>query len=492
MKWNVCLITLSIAWMLSLPLRAGTGIDAAADSKQVAETAKAQSILEQNYLTGDWGGTRTKLEDKGVTFGAQYIADSLSNVSGGLKNDTAYVGRIQLSLALDFEKLAGLKGGSFYVSAYDIQGNQFSANALGNLMPASNIEAYNTLRLFDLWYQQEWFDGKLSLRFGQIAADDEFFISDHASVFRNGTFGWPALMGTNLPSGGPGYPLATPGVRVMVTPVEQLSLSAAVFDGDPGDSPGTTNPQKRDSSGTRVDFNQGVLAIFEAAYKLNQEKDAKGLPGTYKIGGFFDTFHTSDLLNDDQGLSLGDVDSTGTARQHPDNWGIYFIADQTIWRPSPPEKPKTAVDPESRTAKPEETNCCPAGLAAFWRVGGTPDDRNTVSFYTDGGLNYTGLIPGREQDVFGFGVAYAQISNDLIQLTNDSNNANGTNTPAGSYEMVFEWTYQFVVAPWWTVQPDVQYIVHPGGGRVADPDDSAGATALKDAVVLGVRTSITF
>lgn len=471
---------------------AGTGIEAR-DPKQLAETERARSILEQDYLTGDWGGTRTKLADKGVSLGATYIAETFGNVSGGVNRAEVYSGRLQLSLALDFEKLAGLKGSSFYASAYEIHGKDLSAGSLRNMMTVSNIEAYDTFRLFDLWYQQEFLDGKVSVRAGQIAADDEFFISQYGSTLINGTFGWAPLMGANLYSGGPGYPLATPGARVKIDPVEQLSLLAAVFDGDPGDSFGTTNPQKRDSSGTRVDFNQGVFSMFEADYKLNQEKDAKGLPGTYKIGGWFHTFHVSDVARDDNGFSLADAANTnGQARQHPDNWGLYFVADQMVWSEPDHNKKSPAVDPTVRSAQEENQACCPPqGLGVFWRVGGAPDDRNTVSFYTDGGLSYTGLIPGRDTDILTLGVAYAQVSSDLNAQDRETNNLNGTNAPVRNYEMTLEATYQIVLAPWWTLQPDIQYIIHPGG-NVADPNVASGEQAIKNALVLGLRTSITF
>jgi porin len=448
---------------------AGTGIEAH-DSKQLAETEKARSLMEQDYLTGDWGGTRTQLQDKGVTLGATYIGETMGNVSGGAERTTVYAGRLQLSLSVDFEKLADFKGGSFYASAYEIHGRDLSAGSIHNLMTVSNIEAYDTFRLFDLWYQQELFDGKLAIRFGQLAADDEFLISQYGSLFLNGTFGWPTLVSANLPNGGPGYPLAAPAVLVRLAPIEQLTLTAAVFDSDAGDN--SDEGQKFNSSGTRVDLNQGALGIFEAAYKLNQEKDAKGLPGTYKVGGYFNTYHTADVAA---------VDADDNAIQHSDNWGVYFIADQMVWR-EPGATPKK-VDPQVRCA---DSSACDEpsnqGLGVFWRIGGTPSNRNTVDFYTDGGLNYTGLIPGRDADVAGFSVAYAQISDDLV------NAARAANNPVPSYEMVFEWTYQIVMAPWWTIQPDIQYIIHPGAGSEVDD----GGNTLKNAVVLGLRTSVTF
>jgi hypothetical protein len=74
-----------------------------------------------------------------------------------------------------------------------------------------NIAGFNTLRNYELWFQQNLLDDKISIRLGQLAADTEFVISDYAALFLNGTFGWPAFMYMNLPGGGPGLPVGNAG-----------------------------------------------------------------------------------------------------------------------------------------------------------------------------------------------------------------------------------------------------------------------------------------
>ena len=46
---------------------------------------------------------------------------------------------------------------------------------------------------------------------GQLAADQEFQVTQYGGLFINHTFGWSTLPSADLPSGGPAYPLATPG-----------------------------------------------------------------------------------------------------------------------------------------------------------------------------------------------------------------------------------------------------------------------------------------
>ena len=53
--------------------------------------------------------------------------------------------------------------------------------------------------------------------------------------------------------------------------------------------------------------------------------------------------------------------------------------------------------------------------------------------------------------------------------------------PGFSGETVLEATYNYSISPWWTIQPDFQYIWTPSG------EDGS-----RNAAVLGIRTVITF
>lgn len=490
MKYRYSLaLSLSALWAITPTLRAEHQPETVKAEDSTTDAQKATehpSMWEQDYLTGDWGGARTTLSDKGVAFGVNVIDEVLGNPVGGFSQAVINGGRVELTLDLDFKKLADFDGATFHANAYYIYGSDLSGGHIGNIFTVSNIEAYDTLRLFDLWYQQEFLDGKISVRAGQIAADDEFLVSDYAATFINGTFGWPALTAANLPSGGPGYPLATPGIRVQYNPIDQISFLAAVFDGDPGDR--GENPQKKDSTGTNIDFNQGFFTMFELQYHLNQEKDAKGLPGNYKVGGFYATQNFPDDRFDSDGRSLADPASSGNPRSHSGDWGIYAVVDQLIYRPETEKKghdPKDMKD--AKSMKEDEAN--DSGLGVFWRGGALPNNRNLIDFYTDAGVNYKGLIPGRKSDVIGLAVGYGHISQDFTQLDRDNNSINGAGAPVEGEEIAIELTYQAQIAPWWTVQPDLQYIIHPGG-NVPNPVD--GTRNIPDALVLGVRTTVSF
>ena len=441
------------------------GVANAADVMPTKAKAPAQkSIWEQDTLTGDWGGARTALKDKGIDLTLVYIGETFSVLSGGLQRRGSYEGRFEFSADADFEKLIGWKGATAHVTVFQINnGNWNTADNVGSISDPSNIDAYHTTRLSTAWYQQNWFDDRISLRVGQLAADDEFLTSPTASGLINGTFGWADMMSANITNGGPAYPLATPGARLAVKPAENLTLQAAVFSGDPAGKDCMDLAQRCNAHGTTFSFSGGALWMGEAQYAVNQGKDAKGLAGVYKLGAWYATANYNDrhFGIDATGatVSLG-ADPTAAPLEHKGNYGFYGVADQMIWRGSE------------------------SSLNLFARGGFMPSDRNLVSYYVDAGLGLKGAMPGRPDDTLTFGVAYAKISKDVASVDQDTAPA----VIVRDYEMVFEVNYAYQIAPWWIVQPDLQYIVHPNGGQ--NPNDPT--QRLGNAFLAGIRSTIKF
>src|SRR6516165_5763842 len=144
-----------------------------------------EGLFEQDTLTGNWGGARKQLQAAGIGLGLTDIAETLSNPVGGIDQLAIYEGLVTASLDLDLEKLLKWPGATFHADGYQISGRGLSQNAIGNLLTASSIEALPSTRLRDLWLQQDFLDRKASLRVGQIALDDEFYISLYSGIFIN-------------------------------------------------------------------------------------------------------------------------------------------------------------------------------------------------------------------------------------------------------------------------------------------------------------------
>jgi porin len=433
----------------------------------LAAQESAPDIWHRDTLTGDWGGIRTTLSNHGVAFTITYTADLQANVAGGIRRGAVFDGLLQPQVDVDLDKLIDWHGASARVSMLQITGPSLSAWYAGNLLNVSSINALPATRLYSAWLQQNAFNDVLSVRAGLMNADAEFFISPTASLFVSSTFGWPGILAIDLPGGGPAYPLSAPMVRVKLQPTQQIGMMAAVFSGDPTGHNGSNSLSTLQPDGTTISFNGGVLVMAEADYAINQGENAKGLPITFKFGGWY---HSSQQFGDQRfdnaGLSLADPLSDGMPFNHHGDWGLYAIVDATLY---------------------QVPGGSGAGLSAFARMAGAPNDRNLVSLYADAGLSYKGLLPGRDSDDAGVAVAYARIGNQARALDLDFQSFGNLFTPVRSEEVILELTYQVQVTPWWTLQPDLQVVFNPGG-RVANTN----GTVRPNALVLALRTAVTF
>jgi porin len=441
----------------------------AAPAEEEEEAFDQPSVLASIGIDPAW---RKALRDSGVRVRAIYTGDLFTTLSGGFSRGTTFGGRLDLGLEADLEKLMGWKGATFHVNGFLIHGRGQTADHIGNLFAISNAEATPAARLFELWLEQK-IGTFASLRIGQLAADSEFLTSDRAGLFINGTFGWPGITGADLPSGGPAYPLATPGARLELDFGESTKLRLGVFNGDPAGPfrPGLDpNPQRRNPDGLAFRVNDGTFLIAELEHKYKLGPAA--LPGVVKAGVWYHSGSFDDQRFDTIGRSLARPFSSGIPASLRANWGPYAIIDQTLFKL--PGKKKEDRD-----------------VGVFARISGSPDDRNLVSFYVDTGINVKGPFPSRPDDVFGIGFAYAKISDRARALDFDTQRFGTPGFPIRDYEALIEVSYKYQVVEGWTIQPDFQYVMHPGG-HVPNPLDPTQTVAIKDAAVFGVRSTVQF
>ena len=420
---------------------------------QAQPTNQWTGLWTRQNLLGDIGGLRPWLNKYGISFGLQETSEYLYNTRGGLGTGGTYDGLTTMSLQADTQKAFGLPGGLFNISALQIHGTNLSTRYLGTLNTASGIEAQDTTRLWEMWYQQSFLNKKVDVKVGQQSLDQEFMVSSYAGTFVNTMFGWPGLPSYDMPNGGPAYPLADLGVRVRAQITPSVTVLAGVFDSDP------LGNDQTNLSGTNFNLHNGALYIGEVQYAINQPGDGAmempgdaksgsgGLPGTYKLGVWYNNETFADQLQD------------GTT--HRGDYSFYAVADQMVWRP----------DPDS-----------PRSIGVFARVMGAPGDRNLVSVSANAGVVMKAPFKGRDNDSVGLGLAYIKVGNHATAF--DVNNGF---VPRGS-ETAVEATYQYQVTPWWQLQADAQYTFNAGAGQ--NPNDQT--QALRNTFVIGMRTNITF
>jgi porin len=409
-------------------------------------------------------------ERLGIKFAATWISEVLGNPTGGVAQGATFEGRLNLAVDLDFQKLAGWNGLTAHANIFAIHGDGLSRSNLRNFLVVSGIEALPTVRLYEAYLEQKFFDDKWSIRAGQLAADSEFIASKYTDVFTNASLGWPAITSINLPSGGPSPPLAAVGARLAAKLSDNITVLGAIFDGDSA-GPGPGDPQQRNRYGLNFRVNDPPLVLGEIQFGWKNIAADDGRAGAWKLGGWhhFGTF--SDQRFTSEGLSIADPAGSGTGRMLRADDGIYSVIEQRIYGVA---------------------NSKDRGIGVFMRNSASPSDRNLIDFYTDAGIDFIGLSDRRSNDKFGIALGYAHVSKRAQALDHDyALFMAQPNWPVRTSEALFTASYLYEVEAGWNLLPNYQYIHRPGGGA-SDPAGPNPGIRLKDASVFAVRSVMKF
>jgi porin len=426
---------------------------AAADGPRVQETPAGANRPNAKEVED----ARKALEARGVAYTFYYTNDVLANVQGGQRRGAVDQGKLEAVLKVDLEKAAGWQGLSFFANGFAMHNTgRILREYVGGINTIAAIEGEPTVRLSELWLERKLADGKASVRFGQLAADVEFFYSNLSTLFLQSD--WATIAASDLPSGGPAYPLSTPGIRVKFDPSPYRSFLIGIFNGDPA-GPGASDPQFRNRYGLNFRVTDPALVMGEAQFRSNTEAKDTGLASTLKIGAWahFGSFDDMRVAND--GKLLADPSGSGVAAKRRGNNGFYGIIEQQLYRPS--------------------GGSADSGISVYGRISASPSDRNLIDFYVDGGIVVSGMVPGRPDDKFGGGFIYSQFSKGVRDFDGDQI-AFGNAAVQRDFEANLELNYQFQMMKNWTLQPNMQFIWHPNGN------------ADRDAMVVGVRSFVQY
>jgi porin len=256
------------------------------------------------------------------------------------------------------------------------------------------------------------------------------------------------------------------GTRLRADVSDNLTLIGGLFDGDAA-GPGQDDPQLRDRYGVNFRVNDPPLVLAEAQFLWNGKKGDPGLDGKFKLGGWrhFGTF--TDERFTLSGVSLANPASGGVTANLSGDFGVYSVFEQKILSRRAGRRPRGR---------------------SFWRASYSPSDRNIIDVYSDAGIEFVGLSESRPKDKFGIAGGYARVSPWAQALDTDFQHLNGAVWPARTYEGFVTAVYQYEARAGFTLQPNFQYITHPGGGATNPLGVNQPGKVLKDAAVFGLRT----
>lgn len=401
-------------------------------------------------LTGDWGGLRTQWHDAGLDLSLGYTSEAATNLQGGTRHDATETGQFSLGATADTDMLFGLQGGTLQATLTYRRGHNLVQRAgLDTLLQVQEVYGRGqTVRLTEFWYQQQ-LGGGIDIKLGRLPVGGDF--SSFSCDYMNGSF-CGAPVGNIAGDFWYNWPVSQWAGRIRVQHGAWYAMAGAY----------EINPRNLDNDFFIGHFHgaTGVLAPFEAG--VHSRLGARGLPGLYRIGGWYSSANADDVL-----LAADRRPATLAGQsmlQRSGRYGGFVMLQQQLTG-------RYSVDPKTG---PQTTH----GLTAFLTVTQTDRDTERVDSQITTGLRYLGVLPGRPMDTLQFGAARSHVNRRAALL--DRTEAGGGGPLLGSeYEIEVDYAAQLLAAL--SIQPNLQYIVHPGG----DPN-------AKDAIVLGAKTAISF
>lgn len=382
---------------------------ASEESEEEAEEEEGASGLLQ-FIPHEVGG---------LTAESTYTGEVYTNTRGGLNTNgaTRYRGNLDLIINGDLGELVGLEGSSFFIYGGDVHGAGLSSRDVGDWQIISDIDPYpfgSVTQLHEYWTRHEFLEGDLYFKIGRQDANADFGYSDLAGDFINNSF----VTIPTIPF--PVWPAQSFGVSGFAVLTDELTVGVGVYESN----------KLNGLWGDSVSDQRGQIAVGHLEWKTQTGPNGQ-LPGTWRVGGWFDSGEWSEIT------------TAPVAGVYTNNFGLWFSGDQLLF------KEQYGTDDEQ-------------GLGVFCEIGWAPGDRNFIDQYYGAGVVYRGLIPGRDEDNVGIGVAD-------IEFSRQTQARDGF-----SYETVVELFYKAQVSENLVIQPDLQFIANPGGNG-------------NDALVFGLR-----
>jgi porin len=402
-------------------------------------------LSSRSYLTGDWGGLRSKLADRGVQFDSNVTQIYQGVASGGTNRTGRYSGSLDMVLKLDSQKLGLWPGGSLTVEAQVPFGNTVNPYSGGILsvntllsLTAPAIDEFILPHLYFRQYLSDWFAveiGKLDTTTGDA---NQFAHGRGDDKFMNMAFSFNPVVITLAP-------YAPLGMNLLFFPHKDVDYAFSVID-----TQGLPN-----TAGFKTLVEDPTTLTHEARVTVRPF----GLTGHQLLGVAWANKPFT-LLPQDRRTIIRNILFGTPLKTASNNWALYYNFDQYLYQ-----------DKQDRSR----------GFGIFFRAGvANPRTSPYQQFYSFG-FGGKGIIPMRDQDQFGIGYYYLKFSGDIPESLRRRLSLD--------HEQGAELFYHVEVFPWLHVTPDLQ-IISPSRktlGTLLNPGKN-----IQTGVVPALRVKIDF
>src|SRR6202522_3126452 len=385
------------------------------------------------HLFGTWGGQRTHLQERGVSFDFQYVSDSLWNLKSVQPERFASWNRFRGTVDIDFGKLTGWHDLYFHATAL-WQGGGNLGTYLGLLTSPSGMSSMNTCRLDSWWIEERWLNERITARVGQFAGQDFYGAQHDAASFIFEPMGY--ALGNLFTDSESFDPPSTPAFELRFVPIHNLyvkSMVAAAVRSHFSQNPTGLFPTFNGTpvSVPDIGFSPGKKASSVRAF--DNVESRKGYSGLYQFGASYNPAKFT---------------SPTSLTPRAGNYLLYWMASQALWR----------VDPK-------EAKGLDATLAYDW----SPADINRNNTQLTVGVRFNEPLPLPIHNTMSLGYVRNSLSSQFLPRA----------TPAWKTENAVEFNTPLDPLPMLLVQPVIQYYANVGG-------------RAQRSVVFGFRTKVGF
>ncbi|MFT4843563.1 MAG: porin [Planctomycetota bacterium] len=379
------------------------------------------ALTERAFLTGDWGGVRDRLVDRGIRYDLLWTQTMQDVTSGGKERGAEYGGKFEMLFNFDLDRMELLRGGLVTMRTESRYGDSVNQKS-GALLAVNDVMFFPDtdgadddlfLAVTELRYTQ-FLSKHLGVFLGKIIT-----LGGDVNEFASGRGDTQFLSHSFLASSVTALvnPYSALGAGVVWMPSPDITVTSSIF----------TRNDASTTTGTN-ELSDGLT--WSTAARMQYELSE--LPGGMNLA--FQYSFDSDFTNFEGQF----VDSGAwTIPQKEQSWNSFW----NMWQYMSVE------DPSHRKVDVTNGHTDLQGYGFFARAGIADRDTNPVSWSLSAGVGGRGMFDGRDDDTFGVGFASSKLRENLLTsstLIDDS---------ASRWEAY----YDFAITPAVSLTLDVQY-----------------------------------
>ena len=375
-------------------------------------------LWERSTLTGDWGGKRNELAQKGITFKSTVTQIYQSNFTDG-SNDRRYgrySGSADYEMNLDFGKMGLWPGG--FLKVRGMTGLRKSLNSkAGSIMSVNSNALFPSpdgkdTALTDFLFMQ-FLSENFGLLVGKMNTLDDGDVNEFAHSYNTQFLNTALLINpvTFLTS-----PYSTFGIGALLFN-EVATYTFSVIDTE----------ESATNSGSGTVFHNGTTVASQLRFKTC----IAGRPGHQLFGGTWSN-KKYDALKQDPRTLLGAIllpNRGMPLKTQNGSWCFYYNMDHYLYL---------------------KEGTLDQGVGVFARYGVSDGKANLFKYFASLGIGGKGIIPGRDQDTFGIGYYHVWFSDRLPNFV--------YRRLIDKHENGGELYYNVALSPWLHLTPSLQVI----------------------------------